>query len=449
MFIGKSKSCVFVALAVLGCGAANGASGRGSAYPDEEVEAARPERAAAERQLAEGPRLNRKALVRAVIARNPDVDVARHAYRASRARVAQADALPDPMLMYEFAPLSIGSNKVPYGHTIRLSQSLPWPGKLAGRERSAQAMADSMKEEIEVTKLDLALEACELHDDYWLVERGLEVNRAHQKLLGELGASARAQFEVGRGSLQDPLQAEVELTHLEHEQLMLMAERSSLVARMNALLHREPEARLPGPPDELQVSEQEPPPSKKLQEQALAQRGELRAASARIRAAESMIQVAGREYYPDLTLSGTYSTMFMDTEHQFMVGVEFPIPLARATRAGARDEASAEAAGARSGVAREIDTIRRQVDVARLKVVESIHIVHLYRKRLIPVARQQIAAARSGYQTGSNDFQALISAERNLREVELAYYVSQAELSKRRAQLERTLGQTPGLGGER
>jgi outer membrane protein, heavy metal efflux system len=450
MFIGKSKWCWLVALAVIGCSGSNGAAaGRGSAYPDEEVEAARPERAAAERQLAAGSRLERRALVRAVLARNPDVDAARHAYRASRARVAQADALPDPMLMYEFAPLSIGSNKVPYGQTIRLSQSFPWPGKLAGRERSAQAMADSMREEIEVTKLELALEACELHDDYWLVERGLEVNRAHQKLLRELGASARAQYEVGRGSLQDPLQAEVEITHLEHQDLMLKAERSALVARLNALLHREPEAKLPGPPDELEISEQEPPPSKKLQEQALAQRGELRAASARIRAAQSMIQVAGREYYPDLTLSGTYSSMFMDIEHQFMVGIEFPIPLARASRGGAVDEASAEAAGARSGVAREIDAIRREVDVARLRVVEAIHIVHLYRARLIPVARQQIAAARSAYQTGASDFQALISAERNLREVELAHYVAQAELSKRRAQLERTLGQMPGLGGER
>jgi outer membrane protein, heavy metal efflux system len=162
-----------------------------------------------------------------------------------------------------------------------------------------------------------------------------------------------------------------------------------------------------------------------------------------------MIQVAGREYYPDLTLSGTYSSMFMDIEHQFMVGIEFPIPLARTSRGGAVDEASAEAAGARSGVAREIDAIRREVDVARLRVVEAIHIVHLYRARLIPVARQQIAAARSAYQTGASDFQALISAERNLREVELAHYVAQAELSKRRAQLERTLGQMPGLGGER
>jgi outer membrane protein TolC len=137
--------------------------------------------------------------------------------------------------------------------------------------------------------------------------------------------------------------------------------------------------------------------------------------------------------------------MFMATEHQWMLGVEFPLPIQRGTRAGAVDEASALAALQRSELSREADAVRREVDVARSRVVEAIHVVRLYRKRLLVVARAQVAASRSGYQTGANDFVAVIGAEKNQRDVELAYYVALAELSKRRARLARALGEMPGL----
>lgn len=449
---GSSTAFVFIGLAagmLAACasGSGNGARHAGTRYAEEPDPAANPSARAADRQLMELSRLDRASLVRAVVARNPSVESAKQAYRAARARQPQAEALPDPMLMYEFAPLSIGSSKVPYGHTIQLSQSFPWPGKLSGRGEAARSEAAAMREQIEVVKLDLALEASELYDDYWLIARSLEITAAHEKLLRELAASARAQYEVGRGSLQDPLQAEVELTHVEHQALVLRSQRQMAVARMNALLHRRPEAPLPGAPEKLGVSEKLPARSQELQKRALASRSELRSAGAKVRAAQSSTEVAEREYYPDFTLSGTYTTMFMETEHQWMVGLEFPIPVSRGGRGGAVDEASAQVAEARSEVSREVIEIRSQVDVARLAVVEAIHVVRLYRKRLLPVARAQVAAARSGYQTGSNDFQAVVSAERNLRDVELAYLSALAELSKRRARLTRALGEMPGVGG--
>ena len=102
------------------------------------------------------------------------------------------------------------------------------------------------------------------------------------------------------------------------------------------------------------------------------------------------------------------------------------------------------AAAAKSEAARETIAIQSEVEVARLYVVEAIHVVGLYRKRLLPVARDQVAAARSGHQTGANDFQVVVSAERNLRDVELAQLSTLAELSKRRARLDRALGLMPG-----
>src|SRR5262245_2051666 len=52
-----------------------------------------------------GANLERAALVRAVLARNPSVEAAREAWRAALARARHDRALPDPMLEYGFAPL--------------------------------------------------------------------------------------------------------------------------------------------------------------------------------------------------------------------------------------------------------------------------------------------------------------------------------------------------------
>lgn len=436
-------------LALLGgCAQSRGAKDPSGVHALGDEVRARPSSEAASGKLARRGRLDREALLREVAARNPSVESARQAHHAARARESRAEALPDPMLMYEFAPLSIGASDVPYGHTIRLSQTFPWPGKLSSRGDSARALAEASREDVDITKLDLALEASDLFDDYWLIARSLGVNAKHRKLLSELAASARAAYEVGRGSLQDPLQAEVEIAHLEHQEVVLTARRDAVRASLNALLHRSPEAPLPAPPEKLDVSEAAPAPSRRLQEQALARRGELRRAGARVRAAEASIDAADTEYYPDLTLSGTYTTMFMAPEHQWMLGVELPIPIQRGTRAGAVDEASAFAAQQRSELSREADAIRRDVDVARSRVVEAIHVVRLYRRRLLPVARDQIAASRSGYQTGANDFSSVIGAEKNSFDVELAYFSALAELSRRRARLSRALGELPGAGAE-
>jgi outer membrane protein TolC len=71
--------------------------------------------------------------------------------------------------------------------------------------------------------------------------------------------------------------------------------------------------------------------------------------------------------------------------------------------------------------------------------------VRLFRDRLLPAARDQVGAARSGFETGRNSFLALIDAERNLRNVELGYEEALASLGHRRAELDRALGRIPGL----
>lgn len=388
--------------------------------------------------------LDRAVLVRSVIERNPSVESARQAWREALARYPQATALDDPSLGYTMAPGSVASDDVRYGQVIQVGQRLPWPGKLALQGAVAMAEAEARREDLETTRLHLALMASLLFDQWYAVARGLEINDQHVALLERLKQSAEAQYAVGRGSQQDPLQAEVELAHLEHQRIVLTTRRGIVTAQINGLLHRAPDAALPAPPTTLAPPAPPTETTAQMQELALAARPELRARNARIHGAESAVDVAERAYFPDFTVGGTYNSMWMQVEHQFMVGVSINVPIQIGRRDAAVDEAEARLMRSRSDLDIQVDNVRVEVEQARLRAVEAHHVVALYESRLLPAARDQVAAAEAGFVTGRNSFLALIDGERNLRTVELEHQQALAAAWSRTAELDRALGRIPG-----
>ncbi len=402
------------------------------------------------RLFAGAAELERAALVQAVLARNPDVEAARQAWRAALAEYPQAISIEDPMLSYAMAPLSL-SGEVPYGQRVELSQKLPWPGKRRLAGEVALAEAEAAKGALEAVRLDLALMASNLYDDLYVVARAIEINEQHQGLLRQFKKAAEAQYVAGRASQQDPLQAEVELAHLEHDRILLDAERDVVIAQLNGLLRREPGAPLPPPPAEEPAREAHEVDGRALADEALAARPELRAQAARTRGAHAEIDAAHREYYPDIELMGSYDSMWDMPEHRWMVGIGLNIPLQRGRRRAAVDKAEAVSARARSEEQKLKDQIRVEAARAALRAREGSHIVRVVEERLLPAARDQVNAARAGFVAGKNEFVALIAAENNLRQVELELHHARADLSRRLAALDRAVGRVPGMrdGGGR
>ena len=434
-----------LSLTAAGC-AAGARSVRYDALSRELALAAPPRRAA--EPLSDDPfkgqeALDRAALVRAVLDRHPSVESARQAWRAALARYPQATALDDPTLRYTVAPGSIASDDVRYGQVVQIGQRLPWPGKLALQGAVAIAEAEARRADLETARLHLALMASLLFDDWYTVARALEINAQHVELLERLEHSAQAQYAAGRGSQQDPLQAVVELAHLEHQRIVLKTRQGIVAAQINGLLRREPDAALPPSPASLSPPGAPSETTAEMLKRALGDRPELRAGGARVRGAESAVHVAERAYFPDFTLGGTYNSMWMNVEHQLMVGVSINVPLSIGRRDAAVDEADARLMRSRSELERLRDDVRVEVERARLRAIEAHHVVALYESRLLPSVRDQVAAAEAGFTTGRNSFLALIDAEKNLRTVELEHQQALAAAWSRTAELDRALGRMP------
>lgn len=389
----------------------------------------------------QGGSLDRGAFVRAVLARNPDVASARDAWRAAIEQYEAAGKPPDPRASYGFAPLSIGSGFV---QSVEVSQRIPFPGKLA-LERAVQlAEAEAAKDDFAAVRLELGLMASSLFDDYYAVDRSLVLNAEHRSLLQTIKSAAEAQYEASRASQQAPLQAEVELAEIAKERLRLEARRQVLVAQMNGLLHREPTTPLPPAPATEEAIDIDTSDAQALEREAVANRPEYAAMARRIEGKKSAVELAERGYYPDFGVMTGYNTMFA-RDNRFTVGASVDVPIWVGKERARVDRAKADLAALQAAHARHLDDIRVQVERARQLAIESEKEVDLYEQRLLPAARAQVQAARIGYQTGRNGFQALIDAERALRRIDLELEDARAERGRRRADLERAIGRVPGL----
>jgi len=435
------------AIVLLGC-ATTGAGSYDAMRTDADRAVAGSRQQAEDDAALRGPTLERAAYVRAVLDRSRSIESARQAWRAAIARVRQSGTFDDPMIALEVAPLSIGSANARFGWTGMVSQHLPWPGKLSLDETVSKAEADAQRSDFEAARRELALTASLLYDDYFVAVRSIEINAHHVELMRSMHGAALAQFEAGRASAQDPLQAQFELTHMEHDTVILASQRDVTVAQMNELLHREPELPLPPPPKDLPTRGAPDAALGRLEGEAVDRRPDIAAAREHARAEAARADRAGREAYPDVTVSTSYNSMWDMPEHRWMVGLSFNLPVQTAHRRGAADEADAMRAEYEADAARMGDMARTQVAVAFKRLEEASHVLHIFEEQLLPIARQQVDAARAAFIASQVPFGAAIDAEKNLRGVELDNQMARADYDRRRGELDRALGRMPGLDGE-
>ena len=343
--------------------------------------------------------LDRAVYVRAVLRRNRSIESARQAWRGAIARVRQSGAFEDPMVTLEVAPLSIGSSSARFGWTGMVSQRLPWPGKLSLEETVSKAEADAQRCDYEAARRELALTASLLYDDYFVAVRSIEINAHHVELMRSMHAAAIAQFEAGRASAQDPLQAEFELTHMEHD-----TRRPRLAARRDD--RADERAAAPGsraaaaPAAEGRCRRRrarDVAAPGRLESEAVDRRPDIAGARQHARAEEARAERAERESYPDVTVSTSYNSMWDMPEHRWMVGLSFNLPVQLGRRRGAVDEANAMRAQYEADAARLSDMARTQVVVALKQLEEASHVLHIFEERLLPIARQQVDAARAAF----------------------------------------------------
>ena len=357
---------------------------------------------------------------------HPQVIAAFADWSASVESITVARSLPDPKLTFQAYIQDNLTSLMP-----GLSADIPGYGKRDAR--AAAATSDSRAKyfqfaaAVQQTAFGLQKSYYPLH----FLDAKLNVNRQTLTLLSKLEALARAKNEVGQGTLQDVLKAQMEQKQLQTETTNLEDSRQVMLAQFKAALGLRPEQADPPVPAEPNFTDNRLD-DEQLLANALKQNPRLQELAAEIRSAEANIQVARKEKMPDFS-AGFQAEVYEPPFYWPQASISLPIW---------RDKLAAERAAAEAGLrAAKARLTAGQISLA-VEFAEQSYLVReadrqlvLLRESLLPRAKQSLEIARVAYQSSRVDFPNVIDAERSQLNFQLDEIAAQTQREIARAEL--------------
>ena len=380
-------------------------------------------------------------VTRTVLAENPSLKAARAKWEGMKARVPQAAAWEDLSVSFSARVgrfVSVSPNAFT-DNMLTVEQKVPLNGKNISRARAASAEAVTAYEELRRTELDLVAKTAAAYYKLANAYVQLDLNRQNENLLREFADLSRLRYEVGTQTQADVLTATIERTKLVEARADLERSRADAESALNVLMNQPARTPLGAPVAIASVAPHRLPPAARLEELALAFRPEVRVGQKRIDAAQARLQLARRDWVPDpaFRVTGQQYNAASQAVSEVDVGVTFTVPWLNYGKYRAQTREM------RAGVAQAAQELERlQTETLGLvrdqltKIRTFHHHYEVYRDTILPLARQAVAANRSGYQGSKSSFLELIAAERTLRDAEAEsqmhladYHTAVAELA--------------------
>ena len=375
---------------------------------------------------------------------NPRIAAAGALAAAARARVPGVRRPPDPQLQLGFMNYTLpGLAPMPtLGMAqLQLMQMLPLGGKLRSAGRAADAQASASAERARDVAWETRSAAAMAFYDLYAADAQLDVARETLRLLQDVERTAQAMYRVGEGRQADVLRAQVAIARMAEDTLRMHAMRTTMIAKLNALLDRNAElepgrATLPRFPDE-------PPPRAALDSLADAERPMIRAGRDELRASEASQQLARREIWPDLQVGVQYARRGgeMGTERMgsLMLGATVPV-FARDRQLRMREEAAAMTLMAHAELTAMRAETRGKLGEAHTSLTRARRLARLYRTTVLPQAEAAVASALAAYRAGGVDFMTLLEGRMTVNEYRQQLVALDADQGKAWAELEMLTG---------
>lgn len=383
-------------------------------------------------------------LLREVEAANPSLQAARLRADALRTERDQVSAFPDPTVGVAYQPYPIVTARGPQRSQWQVQQRIPFPGTRRLQGEVADLRADVAAADASIVAQDLALRVKEAYYTLHRVQEQTRLIRRFQDELDGFESSASAQYEVGRGTQQAILKAQIERGRLTVRLEQLAEERASAQQRLARLLGRSGAEGVSGAvrvtlPDEVMLPDGV--------ETALQERPEADALRTRRQQANREEALARKAFWPDVTVGLQYIdiqssdlTLTMTGRDALAVSLGIKVPLWRDKLKAQVSEAQIEARRAETQLeALQLDIHTRLADL-RHRYQRQQRQLTLLGDTLIPQAETALEATLNAYSTGRTDFLDLLDAERTLFQLQMEYEATYARSLTTTATLERTLG---------
>ncbi len=386
------------------------------------------------------------------IADNPNLASMLARFQAKLAIPSQVSALPDPILSvnalnFPTDTFNVGQEAMTQVQ-IGISQRLPFPGKLALQEAASSFEAEAARNNVEETRLRLVRD---VRSKWWTLhylDQALAIVARNQQLLRQFVEIANTKYEVGSGLQQDVLLAQLELSKLLDQKIQLTGLRRGEAAGLNKLMDRPAENEIVLP-ESTNRTLPELAEEGALFERARQQRPKLAKIRHDIKAAESRVSLAKKDYYPDFTIGAVYGARqgdnppFMGGERAdlltFRLSVNLPLYPTR-KRSSAVSQRNSELQSERYRLQDERNAVYAEIFQASADYQQASERFSLFDTGIIPQARQTVQSMLAGYQVSEVDFLNLVRSQVTLFNYETQYWRSLSAANQALARLYAAVG---------
>lgn len=376
---------------------------------------------------------------------NAGLKAAYHRWQAAMDKIPQARALPDPRLTYGYFIRSVETRVGPQQHRIGASQSFPWIGKRGLRGDVATQEAHALYQEFEAAKLKLFYGVKNAWFELAYLHRAIEITENNLNLLKDLERVAQTKVQGGAG-LAGAAKAQVELGKLEDQKRSLLDLRQPIAAKLNAALNRPVDSPVPWP-TKIDVSPRQIDETL-LFEWLAESNPELRELEIQIAREQKSVDLARREYFPDVTVGVDYTQtdgaivpgVRDDGKDPVMATISVNIPLWRKKYDAALRSAESRRAASEEMLRNRANLLRADLKMAIYQFQDAGRKIDLYRDTLTPLAEQSLEIAQQSWESGKADFLNLIDAERLQLEFQLQIERARANREQRLAEIEMLVG---------
>lgn len=385
--------------------------------------------------------LNR--LIQEALERNPEIVAAQKRVNAAKARISQAKSLDDPMIRagsYDMSnsPANINGQTEMLQQRYGVSQKIPFPGKLRLRGEVAAEETNMTEKEFQAKMLEITAMVKSAFYELYYVHSAIDITEENRELLRKFAKIAETKYSVGKATQRDVLAAQVELSTLANNVIVLNKEKESIIAQLNSLLDRPTQAVI-GKPGRLEKR-----PFKytleELENLAVNNRPELKKYDHAVKRNEANLQLSKKEYYyADFEPMVEYMQEDKRSDtwaSSISVNVPWLWPKNRAKVKESKEDLSAAKSDYRAAGNKTLFEVKDYF--VRIRSAEST--LNLYATGVIPQSEQSLKAAQSGYESDRVDFLSLIDSQRIVLNSKLLYCRAITDFEQMLAKLENTVG---------
>ena len=391
------------------------------------------------------------ALIEEGLAQNKEIQSLEAKVQSFQEEVSFAGSLEDPRLGFGVLNLPTDSwefDQEPMTQkTVFLAQKFPWFGKLSLKSQGQALMASEQQAMLEAKKLELARRIAIAYYELGFVVTNYEINERLTDMVIQLLKVAETRYGSGEGLQQDVLQAQVELSKLLDEKIVLEKRRRTLRDQINELLNREqfrtinPLMDLNYPDVELDFQA-----VKEMKESSLAKNPWLQVRQAKVAQSELETELAKKEYWPDMDFKVAYGQRDDDPSGGnrpdfFSATVTINVPLWAKTRQNKKLAATKKSHEAAIKSYRNlVESLPYQVDALANEIKNTQKNYKLYVDALLVQSEQWAHSSLAAYEVGKVEFNTMLSAQIRLLRAELQAKRYLYTIYQKLAELEELLG---------